>query len=552
MRDGAAEYGFLGEKVMRDLKQKIKKRKWLVVMVCACLFLLSARAASAQETPQKSAVEVPADELAGGVILKSGDILIFVKEEKLPGDKFFAEKEGKRVTISVTEPKPYNGKNILIPVEITDKELAKGVELTLTYEDGAKKKVQIPRRRVYLPTKFHVILPDLGEPGKNGGKNGALILEIHPKMTQDVRVDVSQTADAGIVIKVDYEDSLKTRFYDVLDQANKRDINLQYEYKTSPHEKWGIGIRNMLQAQNPRIVDIWRVQKLKENLFLEARLDNIKTGGGGKFGSNILYYKRNMELNVGNVDQKVENEFHYQLKFNHKNGNVIFRLQDFRMNNDFDFNPPGFYPKKAGAQLNLTQLPYGAKLSIGNLKVERTFDDLDEGKVDTKLNFLLEQEHDFGAVFPRLEDTFTWNVSTRLRLIGAGDEVWLQGRFLGILNFTSMFAMQFEINDDFLTLSGKQFHEPFQNRRLTFIKYRDFIEDRSILGTLGLDYAFVEAVSKRTSYDVPFYKKTVYKTGIGKSFTIFGLPLPLEIFVEKEFSRKNLDFGILASLRQWL
>lgn len=513
---------------------------------------IAVQRALAQEIPQKNMMEVPADELSKGVLLKSGETLFFVKEEKLPGEKFYVEKDGKQISLFVTAAKPYNGKNILIPVEITDKELAKGVELTLTVEGGVKKKVQIPRRRVYLPTKFHVIFPELGEPGKNGGKNGALILEIHPKMTQDVRVDVSQTADTGIVIKVDYEGSLKTRFYDVLNQANKRDINLQYEYKTSPREKWGIGIRNMLQAQNPRIVDVWRVQRLKENFYLEARLDNIRAKSAGKFGGNLLYYKKNAELNVGNVDQKVEDEFHFQLKLNQKDENVIFRLQDFHMNKNFDFNVPGFYPNKFGAQVNLFRLPYGARLSFGNLKVERTFDDLDKGKVDTKFNFLLEQEHDFGAAFPQLEDTFTWNASTRLRLIGVGDEIWLQGRFLGILNFTSTLAMQFEINDDFITLSGKQFHAPFQNRRLTFIKYRDFIEDHSVLGALGLDYVFAEAISKRTDYAAPFYKKTAYKTGLGKSFTIFGLPLPLEIFIEKEFSRKNLDFGILASLRQWL
>lgn len=537
----------LKARCLREENKRMRKRFLFLVLI---FFALMPVLAAGQDVVRKNTIEIPSDELEKGVVLKDGENVFYLKEVKKPGEKFQVEKGG-HVNIIVTEPKLYHGKNVLIPVEITDKELAKGAELTLTYEDGEKKKVQIPRRRIYLPMKFHVIFPELGEPGKNGGKNGALILEIHPKLTQDVRVDVSQTADTGIVIKVDYEDSLKTRFYDVLDQANKRDINLQYEYKTSPREKWGIGVRNILQAQNPRIVDIWRVQKLKEDLFLEARLDNLKSKGGGKFGSNLLYYKRNMELNAGNVDQKVEDEFHFQMKLNQKNGNFIFRLQNFKLNNNFD-SLPGFYPNKFGAQVNLSRLPYGAKLSFGNLKVERTFDDLDKGKVDTKLNFMLEQEHDFGAMYPRLEDTFTWNASTRLRLIGVGDDVWLQGRFVTILNFTSNFAMQFEINDDFITLSGKQFHEPFQNRRLTFIRYRDFIEDRSILGTLGLDYVFTEAISKRASYDVPFYKKASYKAGFGKSFTMFGLPLPLEIFVEKEFSRKNFSFGILASLRQWL
>lgn len=508
--------------------------------------------AAGQDAMQKNTLEIPSDELTKGVVLKYGENVFYLKEVKKPGEKFQVEKGMHRVDIVVTEPKLYNGKNVLIPVEITDKELAKGAELTLTYENGEKKKVQIPRRRIYLPMKFHVIFPELGEPGKNGGKNGALILEVHPKLTQDVRVDVSQTADTGIVIKVDYEDSLKTRFYDVLDQGNKRDISIQYEYKTSLREKWGVSIRNILQAQNARIVDIWRVQKLKEDLYVEARVDNIQTKGAGRFGANLLYYKKNMEVNLGNVDNKVEDEFHTQLKINQKYGNVIFRLQDFHVNRKFDFTLPGFHPNKFGAQVNFTRLPYGAKLSLGNIKVERTFEDFETGKVDTEFNFLLEQEYDFGEQFPGLQNEFTWNASTRLRLVGVGPEIWLQGRLLTVFNLTPNFAAQFEINDDFITLSGKQFHEPFQNRRLTFIRYRDFIEDNSIVGRLGLDYVFTEVVSKRTNFADPFYKKAAYKAGIGKSFTVFGLPLPLEIFGEKEFSRKNFGFGITASLRQWL
>lgn len=518
------------------------------------IFFMTARACLfAQEASALQAVlEIPSDELSQGVLLEHDGAVFFVKEEKKAGETFVYERDGKRVTIRVAEPKPYNGKNILIPVEITDKELAKGVELTVAGARGEKTKVQIPRRRVYLPLKFHVFFPELGEPGRNGGRNGALILEVHPKLTQDVRVNVNQTADTGIVIKIDYEDSLKARFYDVLDQANKRDINIQYEYKTSPREKWGISIRNILQAQNSRIVDIWRVQKLKENLYLEARLDDIQTKGSGRAGANLLFYKGNAEVNVGNVDNKVEDEFHAQLKLNQKYGNVIFRLQDFHVNKKFDFTMPGFHPNKFGAQVNFTRLPYGAKLSLGNIKVERTFEDFETGKVDTEFNFLLEQEYDFGEQFPGLQSSFAWNASTRLRLVGVGPEVWLQGRFVTEFNLASNFALQFEINDDFITLSGKQFHDPYQNRRLTLIKYRDFVEDNSIVGRLGLDYVFTEAVSKRSNFADPFYTKAVYKAGLGKSFTIFGLPLPLEIFGEKEFSRKNFGFGITASLRQWL
>jgi len=57
------------------------------------------------------------------------------------------------------ELKPQKGENIIIPIEIQDIALAKGVEIQIEDEDGNIHIIKIPKRKVLLPIRFFFEVP---------------------------------------------------------------------------------------------------------------------------------------------------------------------------------------------------------------------------------------------------------------------------------------------------------------------------------------------------------------------------------------------------------
>lgn len=493
-------------------------------------------------------MEVEIEDLKKGVVLVINDEPLFIKKENLISDTFNYED---KVLIKAIKGKKENGKNILIPVKITDKELSQGVEIEYQDRHYNKKTLKIPKRRVFLPQNFYIVYPELGESGKNGGKNGALILEVHPKMTQHFKLDVEETADYGIVVRGEYEDDVKIKITDLLNRTGYRDINLLTYLRGRREDKWGINMENLMETQYPRKIDLGRTQSLGERVLLELRLDNVEGEGGIHPGANFIYHRQNKELNIGNVDKKVQDNLHLQMKFKEKIGDVVLRMEGFSLEKSEDFKLRGLLIEKLGAQINFNNLPYGMQGSFGNLRV-KIEENLDQGTVDDKLNFRLDQSYQFGTLYPRFESKeVTYNLTTGVRLIGIGRNIWLRGRLSFNLNFGANTSLQYELNDDFIVLSGEQFHYPWQNRRLTLIHYKDLVEDKTIMGKLNLQYLFIEGIEKRTNYSTPFADTLEVSLGTGYELKILGYGVPLEVFTKKD-KIKGWQFGLNLSLRQWI
>jgi hypothetical protein len=379
-----------------------------------------------------------------------------------------------------------------------------------------------------------------------------LIIEVHPKMSFSFKVDIDNTPDRGLVCKLEYKDFFKMKILDLLNNAGTRDINLLTYINTGKGEKLGINAENILEARNPRKIDISRTEILSKRVLLEARIDNI----GGReedvdIGANLIYTRGNKEFNFGNVDRKVQNEFHFQTKIYEKYGNYVFRLEGFDLKKtEENWSMNSLIIKKTGAQINL-ELPNGLKFKTGNIRVETTDDDIYEGTVDDKINSLLEYSLTFGNLAPPLEKKFSFSSYLSTRIIQIDRDSWIRGKIKFDVNYGPNSVFQFELNDDFINITGKPYDFPWQNRRFTFIRFHDLVEDKTVVGKLDLDYIFSEFIFKRTNYTTPFVRTTKFRYGFGKSLKILKFALPLEFFGEKDYWMRD-NFGVTISFRSWL
>lgn len=518
------------------------------------LFLLFLFSTTNIFSQQKYEIVVSVSELKEGVVLEIENESFVLQEERKAGEIFEVNTPSlkKPLLVKVVEDKPKDGKNVVIPVEITDLELARGVELELYTKDGKKKLVKIPKRKIIIPQKFYIVLPGLGEPGSGGGKDGALIIEVHPKMSFSFKVDINETPDQGLVCKLEYEDAFKMRIVDALNRSGLRDMNILTYIKTGKDEKWGVNAENILEARNPRKIDISRTERLGKRLLVEARFDNISDRENVNIGANLIYMRKNKEFNFGNVDRKVQNELHFQAKINEKYGNYIFRLEGFELKKTQEnWRMKSLIVKRIGAQLNL-DLPGGLKFTTGNIRVETTDEDIYRGTVDDKINSLLEYLTTLGSLAPPVEkDRLSFSSSISAKIIQIHRDSWIRGRVKFDINYGPNSVFQFELNDDFINLTGKPHSFPWQNRRFTFLRFRDLVEDKTILGKLNLEYIFGEFIFKRTNYATPFIRTTKFRYGFGKNLKILKFALPLEFFGEKDYWMKD-NFGVVISFRSWI
>lgn len=447
------------------------------------------------------------------------------------------------------ELKPQKGENIIIPIEIQDIALAKGLEIQIEDEDGNLHLIKIPKRKVFLPIRFFFEVPNLGKKGKNGGANGSLILEIHPKISFRLKTDIDKTADYGIIFKAQYENVLKIKLTDVLNEKNYRDLSLNFTMLGKEDEKYIFDLENLFNTQNPRKIGIFRRERIGKKLLLDLRFENGGTKGGNKFGSNLVYQRKNKEFIFGNIDNQVEDVFHLQTNFYEKIGTFSFRVEGFNFQKPPDYNLSGLFIEKFGFQYSLEKEDVFA-FKIGNLKIEKVLDDLDKGKVDDKLNIFLSSGKSFGNPFI-VGRTSGILGDLNFSLNSIGRESWLRGEAKLSFYLSKNLLLEGEVNEDFLFFRGSSFHLPWQSRRVTLMQFRNWGEEKSFLKKFGLTYIFLEGIIKRSGYDTSFKEGTKIRFGFGKDIMIYNFGLPLEFFIEKPINKK-LNIGVLFSLRQWL
>lgn len=513
----------------------MKKRKIIISILTTLLLILTNKVSSVE-------IEIPDNEIKDGVVLQVNNDFIFLKGNYREGELIQLSDNN---FVRVISGKKKSGRNIIIPVEIPDIELSRGQQIKIKTKDE-EKIIDIPKRRVFIPNKFYLVYRGLGEKGENGGQDGTLILEVWPKLSYLLKVNVNDTADDGLVVNFGYENIVKGKIYDILDELGRRDINLSGDFKYDKTREFKLQGENIFERRAERKIGLLTTQPLAKRLSGKIRIDNFKHRKKISIGGNIIYTRGNKEFNFGQVTSVIDDFLHFEMHLQEKYGNIILRGEDFS-----SYEKTGLTIKRLGGQINLEDKNGNLKFSIGNLIIGLE-DNPYKGCVDDKLNFSFEYLGAFGNYYAppdikKIQFGAVWSA----KIIGVEDNAWIRGRLSIRTNLNSESYVQYSLSDDFVDLWGKNPHPPWQNRSLTIIRNRKLFEDKTLIGKADLDYIFCELSWKRTNYEIPFSKTQNVKFGFGKTLEVVGIPLPLEFFVEKE-KNKEYKYGVILSFRSYL
>ncbi len=342
------------------------------------------------------AVEVPEDDIHRGTVLAVGETPVPIRDEsKKAGDVFdYRSPEGPVLRVQVTPSPPVNGRNLRLPVEIVDVVLAKGTTLHLTMPDGSPRTVRIPRKRVLIPQKFFMIVRGAGEAGQHGGKPGDLILEIYPRLTTRLRLAMTSTSDEGVVAQVTYGDQVYTRIKDFNKRLGRRDIDLRLYGSTDPGNRVGLDIQNLNEKYSRRILGLLYSRQTRPDSRLVGRADYIREDRKAKLGGNYLFSSRAQEFEIGNVDRRVEEDFHAQTRLFTNTTGLTFRLEGIDVRDRSFRKLPAAVIRTAGGQFAYASPDGAFDAAVGNLKVEEN--EL-MGKIDGRLNFAVNISRPFGS-----------------------------------------------------------------------------------------------------------------------------------------------------------
>lgn len=457
--------------------------------------------------------------------------LSFLWEDGAPRFVSKIKKEGRKIEF----PLPY------YPVEIQDTALSEGAKVPLFSDAEEQEVTRLPKRHVFFPFPFFT---------KVGGKEiEPRILRVYPQLSQRFTFTVERRGDFGLVLGLKYRDAIQATFLDVLDEINRRDLHLTVQKKKENGELVGVGIRNVFDNQNPRKLDLFLRKEFVPDYFFDLRLDNIVGKQGLNLGGNLVYHTEKTEVLLGNVLHKVEPELSFQIAQKEAWGSVKLRAEHIALRRDADFAARGLFIKRLGAQVQVER--GGFFLKAGNLRVERVLQDLEEGKVDSRLNFELGQNLFWGSPFFGIGESWSQSGEVGGSLVGFGADTFFRGHIFQDLYFHQVYAFNFRLFSDFLRLSGSEIEAPFQDLRLTFQRQRRLLNDHSFLSKIGFSSAFLEVEWERRRRSRTFFSKPDVRLGFIRDFFLLPFPLPFEFGVEWSGSTNFSPF-FQISTRAWL
>jgi len=523
-----------------------RKRNSLHLLIALLtLFLLLIPPARAQEPV---AVEVTEADLHQGTVLAIGEMPVTLQDQShKAGDVFdYKTPEGPTLRVKVLPSRPVNGRNLRLPVEIVDVVLAKGTKLNLTLPDGTTRVVNIPRKRVFIPQKFYIILRGAGEAGQHGGRPGDLILEVYPKLTTKLRLSMTSTTDEGLIAIVDYGDQATVRVKDFNKRLGRRDLDLQLYSSTNTTNRMGVDIQNLQETYSHRIVGLLYNRQIRPENSVLSRLDYIREEREVKPGSNYFYNGQRQEFEFGNVDRRVEDSFHAQTRLFRGNTDLTLRLEGVEVHRlGLEYLPTAVI-RNAGVQMEYYSEDGTIDAIFGNLKVEEN--EL-MGKIDPHLNFVINLSRPFGTGVSFYDARpLEWGGSLALRLMGVGEDSWMRARLQSSLGLGNNILLQFNLNDDFFRITGQKKGRLWQDRTITLIQTRDILSGKDLLSRLKVEYVFADYNWHREGSMKLFQKRL--SVGVGKNLNLMGFDVPLEFYLQKE--GKTLRFRFTFSLRQWL
>ncbi|HOO55369.1 MAG TPA: hypothetical protein PLN69_00995 [bacterium] len=441
-----------------------------------------------------------------------------------------------------------NERNVVLPIQIEDKSLARGVKIELITHLGNRASLSIPPKKVFLSIPFTIpvtadIHPDFGDNPCH------LILQIVPKITKKAQVNVDNTSTDGLVADIRYEGIAYLKLYDLLNRTNRRDLDGTFFFGKEEDSRWALITENIMEKFDERNVAVMKNQRLGGEVKSQWRLDRIDNIHKARMGLNVEYSEDKSKFLVGNIDRKVKNRIHSEIGYGDDNVRYITRFEGIEV-----VNPP----TRSGIAMKVEKFGYQLQLSggdestyyegrFGNLKVQ-DFDD--EGEIDDYFNFDFEYVMMLGEKNRRWRPK-KWMVSgeTALEFWGRGDTSWVEGELRLDISYKRDYLMYFRFNDDFARITGDTEEPLWESLFISFMRNRNFFNPNDTLAKFGLESIHLDFDYSREGKGEAYARKTRF--GVSKLMKIWEYDIPVEFYLETVRSRVYRP-GLTISIRRYL
>ncbi len=520
-------------------------------LIFLSIFILISSKADSQSTEQ-TVFMATQDQLKTGFAVEAGGMPGFVQYDGQAdvGKTLDVAASGllEPVRVMVIPPASEAAQTLILPIQIEDKSLARGVTLNLITPEGRTAQMAIPPKRVFLSLPFIIpvtenLNPDFARTNRN------LILQIIPKITKKAQVNVDNTAVDGLVADIRYEGIAYLKLRDLLNRTNRRDMSGTFFIGKYEDFRWHVITENLLEKYDTRNMAIMKNQRLGGELKSQWRIDRLNVLNDTKLGLNVEYQEDKSSVLFGNIDRRVKDKTHGIIGYGDDKLRFMTRFEGIELYNPNSLMPGSVRADRFGYQLQLqgedNLKNYNGR--FGNLKVQ---DFEDEGEIDDYFNFEFNYSRLLGEQGVKWNPrTVTFSGDTSLTFWGRGSATWLRGELNYNIGYKSDYLLYFRYNNDFARITGSPDRELWESVFISLMRNRNYFKRHDKLAKFGLESVHVDFDFSREGKGIHFARKT--RIGISRFMKIWKYDLPVELYVETVKYRVFRP-GMGISIRRYL
>jgi len=452
------------------------------------------------------------------------------------------------VQVAIVAPLKSDGETLMLPIQIEDKSLARGVTLNLVTPEGRSVKLAIPPKRVFLSIPFIIpITEQIDSDFANAHRN--MIVQVVPKITKKAQVNVDNTAADGLVADIKYEGIAYLKLKDLLNRTNRRDLDGTFFIGKAEDYRWHLITENMFEKFDKRNVAVMKNQRINSELKTQWRVDQLNNARRSRLGLNAEYDKNKTSLLIGNIDRRVKDHFHSEIGYGNERLRLLTRFEGLEITNPATRSFVAMKVDRSGYQLQCSggddRSSYGGR--FGNLKVQ---DFEDEGEIDDYFNFDFSYSRMLGAQARRWDpEAVTFSGDTTMRFWGRGSASWLRGEVNFNIGYKTDYLALIRYNNDFMRITGRPDKPLWESAFISFMRNRNYFKREDALARYGLESIHIDLDYSREGKGLPFRRKV--RLGASKFMKVWKYDLPVELYVETvKFNVYRPGIGI--SIRRYL
>ncbi|MFH1539035.1 MAG: hypothetical protein ABIH66_08745 [bacterium] len=516
------------------------------VLIAAMFCLWAALLPGAVPAGEKTVLAVTPGELLSGIVVTIDGRPYYLRLSSIEKEFFTFQPDPAvpAVDVAVVEEEPQSEAPVLIPVQIEDKVLAFGATLRLITPGGAQATVVIPPRRVFFSIPFNIPLRTDVHPDFKG-KNA--IVYVIPKITKKAQVDVSNTAEDGVVADIKYEGLAYLKLKDLLNRTNRRDMDGTLFFGREKTNRWSVFIENLFEKFDERDFAVMRDRVVSGKYNARFRLDSLQNLHSVAFGANLKAKQGKAAVEIGNVDRRVKDRTHASVFYGEESLMGMLRFEGVEVWSPPDRRPLSLRADRFGYQLSFLTEKKNTEFSgiFGNIKVE---DYNDQGEIDDHFNFIFTWSRMFGQNKPYRRQKFLYSGEHKLEYYGRGSATWTRADFNFNISYNLYTLLYIRYYNDFARLTGSPRTPLWEDYFISLMRVQNYFDPDDPLNRWNLESIFIDFDWEREG-KVNFNDSIRF--GFSRFMRIYKYDVPVEMYFETDKERKFRP-GMGISIRRYL